>query len=68
MILVSSDVVARGDQLVIHTGDVAADPSHLGVDVDWTLLGLRLHLYCLVEMETQTKRLTEFKRSGTCFY
>lgn len=56
MILVSSDVVAGGDQLVVHTGDVAADPGHLGGDVDRTLLGLRLQLYCLTEMDTQTKR------------
>ena len=36
--LSSSDVVARGDQLVVDTGDVAADPTHLGWDSGLTLL------------------------------
>lgn len=47
VVLLSSDVVAGGDQLVIHTGDVAADPSHLGGDADRTLMALRLLLCCL---------------------
>lgn len=49
MILVSCDIAAGGDQLIRHTGDVAADPGHLGGDVDGTLLGLRLQLHCLTE-------------------
>ena len=57
MILVRSDVVAGGDQLVFHTGDVAADPGHLGGDVDRTLLGLRLLLHCLTETDTRTEKI-----------
>lgn len=49
VILVGGDVVAGGDQPVVETGDVAADPVHLGGDVDRTLLGLRLQLDCLTE-------------------
>lgn len=52
MILVCSDVGARSDQLVVHTGDIAADPGHLGGDIDWTLLSLRLQVYCLKEKNT----------------
>lgn len=49
VILVGRDVVAGGDQPVVETGDVAANPGHLGGDVDRTLLGLRLQLDCLME-------------------
>lgn len=49
MILISSDVVAGGDQFVVHTGYIAADPGHLCADADRTLLNLRLQLYCLTE-------------------
>lgn len=49
MKLISTKVDARSEQLVLHTGDIAADPSHLGGDVGFTLLSLRLQLYCLTE-------------------
>lgn len=58
MILVCSEVFARRDQLVIHTGHVAADPGHLSGDVDWTLLSLRLQLYCLIEKQTNKHKET----------
>ncbi|KAF3855299.1 hypothetical protein F7725_023354 [Dissostichus mawsoni] len=47
VVLVSCDVVAGGDQLVVHAGDVAADPRHLGGGVERTLLRFRLQLHCL---------------------
>ena len=53
--LIGSYVVTGGDQLVVQTGDVAADAGHLGGGVDPTLLGLRLQLYSLTD--TQTQRL-----------
>lgn len=56
MKLISGDVVARGDQFVVHTGHVAADPGHLGGDVDCTLLQLRLQLCSLMEQKQTEKR------------
>lgn len=66
MILICTDVVARSNQLVLHTGDIAADPGHLDGDVDWTLLSLRLQLYCLTERNTDKhkKRQAEFKEAN----
>lgn len=51
VILISNEVAARCDQLVFETGDVTANPGHLGGDVSLTLLRLRLPLGCLMAHE-----------------
>lgn len=55
MVLISSYVFPRSEQLVIHTRDVAADAGHLDGNVDRALLSLRLQLYCLLEKERRTQ-------------
>lgn len=54
LVLISSGVGPWSHQPVVHAGDVAADASHLGGGIDWTLLSLRLQLYCLKQRK-QTK-------------
>ena len=56
VVLIGGDIVAGDEQLVVHAGDVATDPGHLGGDADRTLLGPSPQLHCLTETQRQRQR------------